>query len=174
MPRRKIIQLEDQELPGLEDVAQDPAPTATRTRAPRKATRAVGNRGKIATRTPAGRVMSKAAMVAQVRGEVGMYLDLMHAGWEARDPVCAAHATRERLDTIADRFTSMIARSDKLLATATKTGILGDIIALLHAVLPIATAVVRAHGPAGTGHESVEEIQRDYAAQYPPTVAYSG
>jgi hypothetical protein len=109
--------------------------------------------------------MSKAQMVSQVQTEVTMYLEIMAGGWELRDPECAAEATSERLSVIADRLTAMIARSDSLLAMATKTGIIGDIVALLHAVKPIATAVWKAHGPSGHGHGAIEELAYD---QYPP------
>ena len=162
MPRaRKMV---DAPLPGLEGEDQDPAPAATRTRAPRKA----AGRTTVRKARPAGRVQTKAAMQNQVRAEVGMYLALLQGGWEMRDPECAAAATPERLDVIADRITAMISRSDSLLEMATKTGILGDIIALVSASLPIVSAVWRAHGPGGTGHQSPEEVSRGYAEQYPP------
>lgn len=166
MPRART-KLIDQELPGLDQLDQDPAPAATRTRAKRTPAKAAGNRGKVPARTATGRIMSKAQMQAKVRDEVGMYLNLMAGGWEMRDPICAQAATQERIDVIADRLTSMIARSDGLLEMATKTGIIGDIVALLSAAFPIAREVWRAHGPGGEGHKSVEEVQRGYAEQFP-------
>jgi hypothetical protein len=172
MPRaRKLL---DQELPGLEDMDPDPTPTAarpTRARTRRTPAKAAGNRGRVAARTPSGRIMSQTAMRNKVREEIGMYLALMQGAWDLRDPICAQAATPERLDTIADRITSMIARSDSLLEMATKSGIIGDIVALLSAAFPIAREVWRAHGPGGIGHQSVEEVQRDYALQYPPHAA---
>lgn len=172
MPRaRKLV---DQELPGLDDLDKDPEPTAARTTRTRRApAKAAGNRGKVPARTASGRIMSKAQMQSKVRDEVGMYLSLMAGGWELRDPICSQAATQERIDTIADRITSMIARSDSLLEMATKTGIIGDIVALISAAFPIVREVWRAHGPGGTGHETVEEVQRGYAEQFPayPAVA---
>lgn len=168
MPRaRKLV---DQQLPGLDDLDKDPEPTAARTTRARRATpaKAAGNRGKVPARTASGRIMSKAQMQSKVREEVAMYLSLMAGGWELRDPICSQAATQERIDVIADRITSMIARSDSLLEMATKTGIIGDIVALASAAFPIIREVWRAHGPGGTGHASVEEVQRDYAAQFPP------
>lgn len=169
MPRRRSAELVDQELP----LDLDPAPAAARTRAPRKAAavKATGTRGKIPARTPTGRVMSKAQMQAKVRDEVVMYLGLVHGGWDLRDPECASVVDQDRLDVIADRVTSMIARSDSLLEMASKTGIIGDIVGLLNALFPVAKAIWRAHGPGGHGHGPIEEREHDYAAQYP---AYPG
>lgn len=173
MPRpRKTDVLTDTPLPGLEDEAQDPQPRATRVRAPRTRTVAKKTAGrKPSVRTAAGRIMSKAQMVDKVRVEVRLYLDLMQAGWEMRDPICAQAATPEALDTIAERVVNMIARSDAMLEFATKTGILGDIIALIHAVFPIVSTVWAAHRPGGHGHRSAEEVRGDYQEQYP---AYAG
>ncbi len=163
--------LEDQEIPGLERLDQDPQPRATRGPGrPRKATTA-GARGRIAARTPAGRVMSKAAMQSKVREEIEMYLSLTVAGWELRDPECAAEATPERIAVIADRLVAMISRSDSLLQTAASSGIFGDIILFLNAILPIGKAVWKAHGPGGMGHDRQEVDPSELTARYP---AYAG
>jgi hypothetical protein len=151
--------VEDTPLTGLEDLGQDPAPVVTRSRS-RAVKAAAPKRG---PGRPT-REATRAQQVDKVRAELRMYLELMATGWEMRDPDCAAAATPDRLDTIADRLVAMIARSDSLLAMAGKTGIVGDITALLAATLPIASAVWRAHGPGGTGHDRKDE---DYGA-YPP------
>lgn len=176
MPRRKTTaaaELGEAGLPGLDGLDHDPEPAATRTRTRRAPAKAAGNRGKVPARTTGGRIMSKAQMTAKVREEIGMYLDLMAGGWEIRDPICAQAATADRIAVIADRLTSMIARSDSLLVMATKTGIIGDIVALLSAGLPIIKEVWRAHGPGGTGHASPEEVAAGYADQYPAHPAFA-
>lgn len=163
MPRARKLDLAD------DRIDQDPAPVAPAPRRGRPPGKATAR--KVAARTSTGRIMSKAQMTDKVRAEVGMYLGLVVAGWEIRDPICAQSATQERLDVIADRVTSMIARSDSMLELAAKSGILGDIIALIHAALPIISTVWAAHRPGGHGHKSVEEVAGDYAEQFP---AYAG
>lgn len=166
MPRAKRTEiLEDQPLSGLEGLDQDPEPAAPKPRG--RKPRAAG-KAKAAAKTPARRA-TKAALRAKVQDEVTMYLSLAAAGWELRDPDCAAAATQERIAVIAERLTSMIARNDALLEMAGKSGIIGDIVALIHAAWPIGRAVWQAHGPAGTGHAVEDQDYGRYPA-YAPAV----
>lgn len=172
MPRAKRTTevLTDQELPGLDQLDRDPEPTAARRGPgrPRKATGTTRGPGKIPARsTTTGRVMSKAQMISQVNGEVYTYLTLAQAAWSLRDPECAG-AAEPQIAVIAEKITAMIARNDSLLTMVTKSGIIGDVIGLLGAVLPIVRAVWTAHGPGGHGHDEQGEID---ANRYP---AYSG
>jgi hypothetical protein len=187
MTRRKTDQADDAGiLDGQESLDFDPAPTALRPRTRARgavksvltavkapaAPRGPGRPRKMGPRTPSGRVMSKAQMVETVNREVTMYLLLGQAGWELRDPECASAATQDRIEIIAARLTNIIARNDKLLELATRTGIISDIVTLLHAAMPIARAVWAAHGPNGHGHEGqrAEVNYADYPA-YPAPVA---
>lgn len=188
MPRRKATatdELVDQSLPGLEGLPQDPAPRPARGR-PRKNAAApvekpaAGNRGRIGTRTPTGRMMSKAAMQSKVAEEVYTYLSLAAAGWELRDPECAAvlydqvivptaqgPRQQERLAAIADRLVAMISRNDGLLRKMAESGILGELAVMLHLAVPIGKAVWRAHGPGGQGHGDSENGQQPSYDQFP-------
>jgi hypothetical protein len=170
-------------------LGQDPAPSVRRPRRARatKST-ATGNRGKIAARTASGKMMSKAAMVEKVSGEVYMYLGLFASGFEAMEesrygescvsevvwqdvvvPTPDGPVKTERLAGIAERLTAMIARNDKLLARAAQTSIIGDIAMMAHLAFPIARAVWAHHGPMGAGHRTADsEAQAgEYAAKYP-------
>lgn len=175
--------LRDAELPGLEDLKQDPPP-AKRGR-PRKSTsstrppaKAAGNRGRVPARTPAGRIMSKAQIQAKVGEEVYMYLALATGAWEVVDPDCAGELYQpdrtgtERLAVVADRLTRMICRNDKLAEMVANSGLLGEAIALMSALVPVARAWWAHHGPNGDGHRDGEAINGDdYTARYP---AYAG
>lgn len=159
MPRKRATVADDDTLPGLSDLEQDPQPTAAPVRRgpgrPRKATTSTARGpGKIPARTSSGRVMSKAQMESKVYNEVYTYLTLAHAAWELRDPECAGAAT-PRIGDIAQRVTGMIARNESLLATVAKSGIIGDIIGLLGVLLPIGKAIWMAHGPGGKGHDDM-------------------
>lgn len=188
MPRRKAETLTDAELPGLEDLDQDPTPAAAKPRRGRppgsRTTTGTGNRGRIPARTANGRIMTKAQMQAKVSVELYTYLSLFAATWEMRDPTCAAVLYEpvtipgpsgptqvERLQGIVDRLVVIISRNDTVLRTMAESGILGEIAVLGHLVFPLGKALFAAHGPNGTGHRPVEEVTSDYAAQYP---AYSG
>jgi hypothetical protein len=156
-------ELEDQELPGLERLEQDPPPRRRPGR-PRKSV-AAGNAGRIPARTPSGKIASKASMQADVRAQLTVYLASGAALWSLRDPICAAEATEERIETVADGLTAMLSRSPAALEFAAKSGILGDIAKILHAALPVVRAVWRHHGPGGTGHGTEDQIDH---GSYPP------
>jgi hypothetical protein len=178
-------ELADTELPGLEDLPQDPAPAPARRGRPRKAAapvkKAAGNRGRIPTRTATGRIRSKAELRAQVGTEVYTWLTLAAGAWEMTDPDCAGllyEATpqgQERLMVVAERLTNMLCRNDSVAEFIVSSGIVGDAVALLGALLPIGKAVFKAHGPGGHGHRSVQEVrdgwERDFPAYDP---AYTG
>lgn len=168
MPRARRTVLADAELPGGEDIGQDPAPAASRTRARRVPAKRAPAR---ASTRKAPRALTEAQMVSKVRDEVGMYLSLIAGGWELKDPICAETATQERIDAVADKVTAIIARSSSALELASKTGIIGEIVGLIHALWPIAREVWRNHGPTGVGHKSLEEVEGEYAARFP---AYGG
>lgn len=167
MPRaRKLV---DQELPGLDEFDKDPEPVAARPRRGRPPAKTSGSqKARIPARTPAGRIMSKAQMITKVQAEVSMYLMLAQGAWDLRDPTCAAVATQDRLDIMAESMTNMIARNETMLKYAASSGIIGDIVKILHAVLPIAREVWRNHGPGGLGHQSIEEVTDAYAQRFPP------
>lgn len=174
MPRRKatVDEFEEIPLPGADSLDPDPLPRAARGRPRKVAVKAAGNRGRIPARGTGGRILSKTAMHNKVRDEIELYLSLTVAGWELRDPICAASATPERIGAIADQITAMIARSDTLLETMSKSGILGNAVILLNALMPIAREVWAHHGPSGQGHRPDEGMMGDdIADRYP---AYAG
>jgi hypothetical protein len=190
-PRTPTVTPDTDAIPA--ELGQDPPPrTATASRRPiRSAAKSTGNRGKIAARTASGKMMSKAAMVEKVSGEVYMYLSLIASAVETAEearygescitetvwsdvvvPTPDGPVKTERLAGIAERLTAMIARNDKLLARAAQTGMIGDIATIMHLVLPIGLSVWRHHGPMGTGHRPVEESAADeYPSRFP---AYTG
>lgn len=178
-PRRAAAPLEDAPFPGMEDMEQDPQPAAVKRgpgRPRKNAAPAAAKpaRGRIPSRAGTGRIMSKAAMQEKVSTEIYAVVSMMAAGWEFRDPDCAAvvfeptNDGTERLKAITDRITAMVARNPDLLVKFAQTGLLGDILQLIILVFPIAKAVFKAHGPGGTGHG--EQVQID-ANQFP---AYAG
>lgn len=77
-------------------------------------------------------------------------------------------AAEPHIEAVVDRVVTIVARNEKLLTTMAKTGIVGDVIQLLSAILPIATVVWKAHGVGGHGHQPAGEID---AGRYP---AYTG
>lgn len=164
---RRLASAEDiDEQTAMENIAvQDPAPG---TRRVRKA--ATGNRGNIPARTATGRIRSKAETVKNLRDEIEFFLTMGQAGWSLRDEECASSATPERIATMADAMASMAARNDKLLNYVAKSGVIGDIVRLLSAAVPIAIAVAKAHGPTGRGHQ-LEDVRGDDAFAFP---AYAG
>jgi hypothetical protein len=180
MPRRRATATVegpmegDRALPGMVELAADPEPAPVKRGPGRPRKVAAGNAGRIPARTPSGKIASRAAMQSKVRDEIHLYLSLVQAGWELRDPVCASAASPERLASIADSLVAMVSRSDSLLEMAAKSGIVGDIAMLLHAVFPIAKAVWQAHGPNGHGHRDAEEVRIDNFAAYPPHSAVAG
>lgn len=164
--------LEDAPLPGLDDLDHDPAPATPKRRPGRPrgsgtAARSTGTRGKIPTRNAKGQIVSAAQMMDKVEGEIYTYLVLLQAGYELRDPDCAAAWAeplddgRDRLAELAKRTTALLARSDKILAIAYETGIVGEIIQILMLLIAPLKAMWRAHGPNGTGH-SREALSGDY------------
>lgn len=148
------------ELAELDPAAADPTPgqAPKRRGRPPGSTNKTGTRGRIATRTPSGRIASKAQMQAKVREEVELWLSLGQGLWETRDPECASTASPERIATIADSLTALIARSPRLLEYAASSGVIGDVIRLITAAAPIVVAVLKAHGPAGHGHSQDADI----------------
>lgn len=173
-------ELDQDTIPSLEDLAQDPAPAPVRReRAPRKAAprKAAGNRGKIPTRTSTGRIQSKAEVRQKVATEVETWLNLAVGSWQMVDEECAGlmyEQTRtgeERLQVVCDRVTSMLCRNDTVARYVAESGIIGDAVVLLTALLPVAKAVYANHGPNGYGHRSREEVKGEWATQYP---AYTG
>ena len=165
MPRARVVPPslpddDDEALVTPGAVPPDPRPRASRGAGrPRKtAPKLAGNRGRIATRTASGRIMSEAQMVAKVRAELGMWLEIAAGGWEAADPECAAslfepiRTGQPRLDAIADRLTAIVARNKTLLVSVSKTGIVGDVVALLALLAPVGKTMWQTHGPSGRGH----------------------
>lgn len=170
MPRRRsdTTVLVDVPLEGL-DLDQDPTPVRRGPGRPRKTTapapaKPVGSR-KITARTPTGRIASKQSMVSEARDEIEMLLTLGVMGWSARDPECAAVA-EQQVPIIADRMVAIIARNDKVLRKIAETGILGDIVKLAAATLPVIKAVWQAHGPTGTGHGEAPDVDLDRYPAY--------
>jgi hypothetical protein len=173
------------ELPGLDDLPQDPAPVKRGPGRPRKiaaapAPKTAGNRGKISTRSAAGKIVSKAAMIAKVREDARTYADLIVSGWEFRDPECASVMNDQvfadgtiRVHAMADRLVDILSRNDNMLRGAYNSGFLGELVLGANLVLPVIKTVWRAHGPGGTGHQQVEGGQGDYARfpAYAPAAA---
>jgi len=188
MPRRRTATAApvESELPGLDDLAPDPVPTALRGRAPRASTPAKRGPGRprgTGPRTAGGRLMSKDAMRAKVAAELYTYLSLFAAGWELRDPQCAqvlfepvvlptdaGPVESERLQAIVDRLVAIISRNNAVLETLAKSGVIGELAILGHLMFPIVKAVWQAHGPAGIGHATPEEAADAYAQRYPAVV----
>jgi hypothetical protein len=110
-------------------------------------------------------------MQAKVREEAFTYLSLMAAGWEIRDPWCAAQATEERIGVVADQFVAMVSRSDSLLQSVASSGIIGNVIMMMNALFPIVREVWRAHGPGGHGHQDQGGDEGDVTARYPAYAA---
>lgn len=151
------------QLPGMGDLDQDPTPAAAVPRPRRASTRTTTKRTR-APRAANGRITSKAAQVNQVRAEIETYLTLANAAWSLRDPECS-YVAGDAIPVVAERLTAIIARNDALLGVVTKSGIVGDIIGLLTALLPVARAVWSAHGPGGDGHGTREDREdADYPA----------
>jgi hypothetical protein len=132
----------------------DPTP-GTKPRRTRRATN-TGNRGRIPARTAGGKIKSKAEKVAEVHAQLYTVMGLGAALWASRDEECASSATPERIDAMAEGFTSLIARHPTALDYAASSGIIGDVFKILAAAVPIVTTVFRAHGPGGHGHQSEE------------------
>lgn len=165
-------------------IGQDPPP---RTRTPRKraAVKATGNRGKIATRSTSGRIMSKAQMIDKVSAEVYMWLSLAANGWELSEEIqgvaepCARvmfETVRvptpdgvvevERLSGIAARITAVIARNDSLLSTVAKGGIITDIAVLATLLWPVGRMIATNH-VLGSHSPRAETSNDDFERQYP-------
>lgn len=171
--RRPLAELDpDGPLVEPASVPDDPRPRAARSVGrPRKA---AGTRGRIAARTPTGRIASERDMIAKVRAEVGMWLEVGAGAWEMADPDCAASLSEpmrngeDRLDMIADQVTAMLGRHKGVLAFAANTGILSNAIMLIVALKEPAKAVYRAHGPGGHRHHTDTGVSGDITEQYPP------
>jgi hypothetical protein len=169
------------------DVPADPAPKRGPGR-PRKETATTqGNRSRVPARTASGKIMSKSAMQAKVAAELYTYLSLFAAGWEMRDPECAAvvydqvtiptergPVQVERLQGVVDRMVAIISRNQAVLETMANSGIIGEIAMIGHLLWPIGRQLWSAHGPAGRGHTNEQEQGDDYASRYPAyTPAFS-
>lgn len=171
MPRpKRSTELVDQPFPEMSDLDPDPQPVAARRGPgrPRKAT-TTGARGpgKIPARTSSGRVMSKAAMETKVRAEITTYLTLANAAFSLRDPECAA-IVEAQIPEITDRAVALIARNESVLAVVAKSGIIGDILALVSALFPILRQMWAVHGPGGKGHDLDESRGSIDADRYAP------
>lgn len=159
MARKATLIDEDAKALGVPaDPPPDGAPTS------RRKSGSAWGRGKITLRDATGRAVSKKDAIAKVQGEIETYLYLATAAWMLSDPECAAIA-EQQIPAVAERVTALIARSDRALAVAAKTGVVGDIIGILQATLPVLRAVWAAHGPGGGGHKTTESV--DDAERYP-------
>lgn len=176
MPRRRVTaEASPDELAAMETVTEqtggDPVPGQRRGRRATSTEPKTGNRGRIPVRTPAGKIASKAQQIETVREQIEFFLSLGAAGWAMRDEECAATATDERIGKFTEGLTRMVARSPKLLNYAATTGILGDIVMMLSAAVPVATAVWKAHGPNGHRHgvrDELEGLDSDRFPAYAP------
>lgn len=174
MPRaRKAAQLVDQELPGLDDAAalgQDPTPGARARKTPAKRTA----RGSIGTRTPSGRIASKAQMIAQVHDELyglaSMLVGIIGIKDDCVDvltePVMTGGGEKERLEAIVAQTVKMIARNDKLLTVLASGGVIFEAGILGSLLVPVGKRIWEHHGPNGDHHRS-EEDQAAYVDRYP-------
>jgi hypothetical protein len=109
-------------------------------------------------------------MVGEVREQIEFFINLSAGGWSMRDPVCAASVSEERAAAMSKHLTNMLARNDRLLAYAANSGIIGDIVGLLHAAVPIIREVASHHGPGGDRHGQAPHLLQDpehLDAQYP-------
>lgn len=183
---RRTEVLVDQEL--TIDVPADPAPAQRRPGRQRKETSTTqGNRGKVAARTPSGRIMSKAAMQSKVAAELYTYLSLFIAAGELRDPECFGMfgdvvtipsadgpVQVERLQGVVDRMVAIISRNDTVLATMAQSGIIGELAVIGSLLFPVARQFYRAHGPGNRGHVNEQEAADGYADQYPAYAGFRG
>jgi hypothetical protein len=169
MPRARKTQvdIDDAEFArAVGEMTPDPAPaSAPRKRAPRAAAGSPRPRSRAAGGAAAGRPPTKAQLRATAREEIGMWLTLFHAGWELRDPTCAQSLTADAVDTVADRVTAMVARSDGLLRIMGRAGVLSDAMMVITALREAVATVWHHHGPGGVGH-GTDRSGEDVAA-YP-------
>jgi len=173
--------LEDQALPGLDGLDQDPAPAAARPRRGRPpGSRSKSTITKSTPRSAAGRVLSKTQMKAKVATELYGFASMFAGIWGMRDPCAAVLAEvvptpegdRERLEAIVMRTVDILARNDSVLGALAKSGLIGEIGMLGSLLYPVGKQIWQAHGPNGTGHRSVEELQDEYVDRYPaPSLA---
>lgn len=177
MPRRRTqpSNLDEFGLPGGDPADQEKTPDATPVRA-RRASASTGTRGKIPLRTPRGTIASKAEKTAKVRTDILAYLTMLSGAWSVGDPcgdlmfeqVTYDGIKVQRVEALADAMTAIIARNDAVLDMVAKSGVVADLAKLGALVWPIARAVMKAHGPGGSGH--AERAPEDFDA-YP---AYAG
>lgn len=163
------------ELESLGDLPADPAPGKRRPGRPRKTAGATaGNKGRIPARNPNGSIMSKAAMVDNVKAQIFMVAAPLVAVWQFRDPDCSAALDEpmpdgtDRLSAIVDSIVSIIARNDSVLSFMAKSGVMVDLGMLVTALMPVGKTVWKAHGPGGAGHGDGQEARGgDYARDFP-------
>jgi hypothetical protein len=131
-----------------QNLAPDPEPGKTSTRRSRKAT---------APRAAAPReiTVSKAVAVRNLTAELEMYAGILALSISARgDEVCGGAISAQSKE-LASSLAVLIARSEWLLSTVHAGGFIGDVVRVMMAAWPVATAV-RAHhsGPRAEGDGS--------------------
>lgn len=153
----------DTTMPGLGGLTADPAPKRRPGRPKGSTNRATT--AKIGTRNSRGQIMSKAQLIAKVEAEAYAFFSLMVATWEFRDPCAAVMHERvtlstpggpvdtDRLQALVAKFVEILSRSDKALAFAASTGMIGSLLETGMLVLPIARTLWEAHGPGGHAHQ---------------------
>jgi hypothetical protein len=172
--RRRAAAPVDEDDPKL--LERDPEPEVAPRRGPGRPRKVAGNAGLIPARDESGKIMSEAQMIAKVRDELHLWLSMAVGAWEFRDPDCAGLFLEkveirgrkvERLEAICDRLVSIIARNKTLLATMTKTGVIGEAAALGTLIWPVAKAMMAAHGPNGHQHRADPEQGETDDLSYP-------
>lgn len=160
-------------MPGLENLAQDPQPAAKR-----RPGRPAGSVTKKRTATKAAPGdLTKAQLKAKVKTELYAFASMGFEMWEINDPDCAGpwldsvntpYGEMQRLEAIIDRMVDIMARNDSVLEFFAKTGVIGEGLMLGQLLMKPIKALIKAHGPGGTGHRrNEEEIASDYQARYP-------
>lgn len=167
-------ELRDTELPGMPAgaLASDPEPKPTK-RSPGRP------RGTSKPKPPAApSQMTKSDKMELLYTEAYAIASLVVGAWEIKDPECAGvfsdkvenpltKERKERLEAIVMSSVRMVARHDGLLDVLAKGGVLAEIAILGSYLIPVGKQLWKAHGPNGHGHAPAQEIQDDYARQYP-------
>jgi hypothetical protein len=119
-----------------EELAPDPAPGKTRATRPTSAS----------SSAPAKRPPAKvtAGQRKQLVDELETYAKLVALAWSTRDEYCGG-VLNDQSRAIADSLAALLARNPKLVQAVHTGGLLGDVLKLGTALLPVVTAIRQHH-----------------------------
>lgn len=110
------------------------------------------------TRT-AGKFVSAKAQRAQIGEELEVYLKMLSMTWSVRDPDCAG-VLNDQSKKIASELANLVSRSEWLMQHLATTTLLTDCVKLLHALMPVASALIsHGHIPGIGGGRAQDEVE---------------